>query len=600
MNLDEDTFARLIEEAGPDDTLRPEHQRQLREQSLAAFDMAQAKATRRAFGPTLADYRRWIMRSPISRIAATIIFVFVIGGVAIWFHGSGATYALADFMQPIIDANSATCKTTVEMPGMPPQSGEMMVLGDGRFRQTMGNGGVMIWDMQKRKQLSLDTASKQAIVFDVANMPKEKEGEKNPFAWLQSQLREAKDKPGVKRESLGEKQIGGRTAVGYRLINRLQTVELWGDPKTGLPLRAECQMVMMPNAKVIFSDFAFHVKLDESLFSVVPPPGYTTQTMHINAAPGTEKDLIKTFRRYSELTGGALPESLDMTGTVYGQAFQNLVGKMPAENMKKGLKEPTAQQKQELMDTIAELTRGVTFALALPADADAHYAGKGVKLDTPDRPIFWYRSKESKQYRVIYADLSLHEASVAPRAPNAKPVAGQPGYVPPKATSPKSNRRALLESLAKSLRAAAAFHQGIFPDKLDGDELRMGIGAETEKAMDEVAAKYGGKKAILKQHGGKIPPAIMTELSDAGRPFAEEDLQITTFYRSLTAENDAHYAGEGVKLDTPDRPIFWYKPTESKKYRVIYADLSIRDVETPPNVAGAQAVPAAPISEKKK
>jgi hypothetical protein len=50
-----------------------------------------------------------------------------------------------------------------------------------------------------------------------------------------------------------------------------------------------------------------------------------------------------------------------------------------------------------------------------------------------------------------------------------------------------------------------------------------------------------------------------------------------TFYATLKPENDAHYAGKGVKLGTPDRPIFWYKPTGSEKYRVIYADLSVKE-----------------------
>ena len=49
------------------------------------------------------------------------------------------------------------------------------------------------------------------------------------------------------------------------------------------------------------------------------------------------------------------------------------------------------------------------------------------------------------------------------------------------------------------------------------------------------------------------------------------------FYGMLTPENDSHYVGGGVKLGTPDRPIFWYKPTGADKYRVIYADLSVKE-----------------------
>jgi hypothetical protein len=56
-----------------------------------------------------------------------------------------------------------------------------------------------------------------------------------------------------------------------------------------------------------------------------------------------------------------------------------------------------------------------------------------------------------------------------------------------------------------------------------------------------------------------------------------------TFYAMLKPENDPHYVGGGVKLGTPDCPILWYKPTGADKYRVIYADLSVKDM-TPDDV----------------
>jgi len=39
-----------------------------------------------------------------------------------------------------------------------------------------------------------------------------------------------------------------------------------------------------------------------------------------------------------------------------------------------------------------------------------------------------------------------------------------------------------------------------------------------------------------------------------------------------------HYAGSGVKLGEADKAIFWYQPKNSQTYRVIYGDLSIKDV----------------------
>jgi hypothetical protein len=42
-----------------------------------------------------------------------------------------------------------------------------------------------------------------------------------------------------------------------------------------------------------------------------------------------------------------------------------------------------------------------------------------------------------------------------------------------------------------------------------------------------------------------------------------------------------------VKLGDAGRPIFWYKPADSEKYRVIYADLSAGEVDAVPIVADA-------------
>ena len=82
---------------------------------------------------------RWIMRSPVSRIAAAAIFVLAITGVALWFHGGGATPAFADFAAPILEAKTAKCKMTMEMKGPPARTitSEVMMLGGTRSRQEM-------------------------------------------------------------------------------------------------------------------------------------------------------------------------------------------------------------------------------------------------------------------------------------------------------------------------------------------------------------------------------------------------------------------------------------------------------------------------------
>jgi hypothetical protein len=60
------------------------------------------------------------------------------------------------------------------------------------------------------------------------------------------------------------------------------------------------------------------------------------------------------------------------------------------------------------------------------------------------------------------------------------------------------------------------------------------------------------------------------------------------FAMTLPEAADAHYAGKGIKQGPADRSIFWYKPEGSNKYRVIDADLSVKDADQPPQVPEAE------------
>lgn len=51
------------------------------------------------------------------------------------------------------------------------------------------------------------------------------------------------------------------------------------------------------------------------------------------------------------------------------------------------------------------------------------------------------------------------------------------------------------------------------------------------------------------------------------------------FFQRIVEEGcNWHYAGDGVKLGEADKAIFWYQPKGSETYRMIYGDLSAKDV----------------------
>ena len=536
---------------------------------------------------------RWIMRHPVSLATAAAIFVLAVTGVALWFHGGGTTPAFADFLQPLLDAKTVKYKTTVDITSpsaagmltmvglsaemqkdlMKATTAEVMMLDANRMRTEWEMGDkskkVDIWDGGQGKQLMLEPAEKRATVWNYANVPKDKTLNGNdrgsasprrrpeepwPVACFRSALLDARDKPDVKHESLGEKEIDGRQVVGFRISRPGMVMSVWGDPKTGLPVRIESTQAIMSNYKVTMSDFAFNVDMDESLFSVEPPAGYEVivkQGHTSDDSPTGEKDLIEVFRYYSEWNGGRFPDLLDMGWLSQVHRMEEWLARNLAQQNK-----PMAKVDQELAEADAKLQRGMTFVVSLPKEADSHYAGKGVSLGAPDTPIFWYRPKDAKTYRVIYADLSVHQSDTPPSVP-VVPVAQ------------------LEKDLIEMFRQYSELSGGPFPDSLD-------MGSVSQIVWEEV----------------QIQRQSFNSLNPPQKPGAKEEQEIaeaqtkllrgSMFAGLLPKEADSHYAGKGVSIGAADRPIFWYRPKDAKKYRVVYADLSVRDADTPPSVPVAQ------------
>ena len=378
------------------------------------------------------DYWRWIMRRPMSRIAAAAIFVLAVGGVVLWFHATGTTLVLADFIEPIVDAKTARFKTTFEIPGEPPLRLDVLFLAPCRTRteqEAWSNEPKMITieDREAGKRLTLVPGKKLAELQTAINKPSGTQP-KNLFSEMRSLLLDARDSSDFNREPLGKKEIDGRPAVGYRLTGRGQIINVWGDPKTGLPIRLGMSMPAFPNlgeSTATFSDFVLNVDLDESLFSLEPPAGYKIEATTYDASPASEADLIESLRRYSQLSGGAFPDVLD-EAEFYRLFFKDWQKSHPRK--RRNPSDPqTQEERQARVNELTKFTKGLLFAFdQLPPQADAHYAGKGVSLGAADKPIFWYRPKDAKQYRVMYGDLSVRPSDTPPRVPDAQPVPAPP------------------------------------------------------------------------------------------------------------------------------------------------------------------------------
>ena len=110
--------------------------------------------------------------------------------------------------------------------------------------------------------------------------------------------------------------------------------------------------------------------------------------------------------------------------------------------------------------------------------------------------------------------------------------------------------------LTEGLRVIATLFDGRFPGRLSGEAIRE----------------------VLKGDVQRDGTRLSKEAIKAMQLKAERALRYINVLQQLNKVGELSYVGEGVALGDATRPVLWWKPKASETYRVVYADLSIRDV----------------------
>jgi outer membrane lipoprotein-sorting protein len=117
----------------------------------------------------------------------------------------------------------------------------------------------------------------------------------------------------------------------------------------------------------------------------------------------------------------------------------------------------------------------------------------------------------------------------------------------------ESSEKALLEGLRLW---AQVLEDNQFPEDLSG---------ATYLKMPGIKKKLrNGTLKLSRQQGLDMALNVMA-------PFFQ-------FVTSLKPEQDWHYVGASVPFGDASKPVCWYKPIGSKTYRVVYGDLSVKDL----------------------
>ncbi len=337
---------------------------------------------------------RTIMKNPITKIAAAVV---VISGVLIAMHFAGlstGTVTFADVIKPILNAQTAILDIIIgdEEAGGPVIHDQIK---GSRIRRTVSNmeDDVSIIDLKAMRILSLTVSKKEAAYIDLKGLP----SMPNYMDMLRNVIRELQENPHFEVEELGKQEIDGQEAIGFSARHPKVELIIWADPETALPVRLEQVGGQM---KIICKNVKFDVPMDESLFSMEVPEGYTLQEAELDLLGSTEEDFIEGLRIRAEVFGGGqFPDSV---------AVEDFVKEAPL--MEKKIDELGLAGEEEI-GLGMKISRHLLFIRFFKGQGEWHYAGTGVKLGDAQTPIFWYQPEGSETYRVIFGDLSVKDVS---------------------------------------------------------------------------------------------------------------------------------------------------------------------------------------------
>ncbi len=338
------------------------------------------------------------LRLKVAVAIAASVFVLLTAGLIHWSRASGV--ALADVLEHVRTVRSLTFKVTAQpMPNLPPQVYDVMLLEPGKARQTMPGGTVLISNRNLGKCLVLQPAQKRAILVSLTGRKRDEDAE--------GFVEELKALQDGSEERLGKKEIDDKTAIGFHISGDPKKGwdwTIWADEQTGLPIRVEVELGNMGlETPIVMSDFAFNVELDDSLFSMTPPAGYTVQEMQVPISDPTEEDLVEGLRTITRLTDGTFPPDFRIQ-TVVGIVIDSYKSSSPRD---------AGHTVLDAARDASKTARAHSFVTGLNPDCDWHYAGKDVRLGEGDKPVCWWRPRGSQTYRVIYGDLSVRPADAS-------------------------------------------------------------------------------------------------------------------------------------------------------------------------------------------
>jgi len=342
------------------------------------------------------DSWRIIMRSKTFKVAAAAAIIIAVSlGIheLVGIPGSPSV-AWADVIRPMLNARTASLDVIVG------SQGSAFVIHDdvkgSLIRRAVSNAENVdiIIDLENQKLLTLEHTEKKATYVGLDGLP----SIPNYVEHLQNLIIKLQDQPDFHVEDGVMEEIEGREYIVFVGQGGNDTITVWADPQTALPVRIEHET---PNMVISCDNMQFNVEFDETLFSMDVPDGYKTEDAGaLDFKNANESALVESLRIWAEIIeGGQFPDSINLEDLVeIGPKFE--------EGMEKaGLTD------EQQASTALKWGQGLLFLRFFKGQGQWHYAGQGVKLGDADSPIFWYQPQDSETWRVIYGDLRVEDVA---------------------------------------------------------------------------------------------------------------------------------------------------------------------------------------------
>jgi hypothetical protein len=198
-------------------------------------------------------------------------------------------------------------------------------------------------------------------------------------------------------ESLGEMEINGRKAVGFKIVKDNKEITVWVDPDTALPIQIESR-ASDGTETLTLTNITFGVELGDQLFDMTVPDDYLAMNV------STEEFTIPF-----ELTEKHLVEGLKIAAGHHGGKFPTYFGRgRPGQEAIDKFLEEESRIVAPIEDDFACML-ATEFFVRLPKGSEWQYVGEDVKLGDAKKPVCWWKLPDSKTYRVIYGDLSVRD-----------------------------------------------------------------------------------------------------------------------------------------------------------------------------------------------